>query len=437
MFILEKFLKMSTSNLKKIYVFFREVLPEILEDYTPDSCSMEDGFPSLLRIVSKYKVSFVEIPIEISFAVQFLRFFSEIGEGVPDHLLDELQLMIPLDLIATLLKMPNKWYQLRCELYRYATNIFLVEDLDDTDWAIISDQMISVASKDFDEMGVSIDRSYSSDDKTFYIFDFDQYPGNSIVEGTNNGYRDLIENRRVDLIRSTICTGLVPFLRKFVDSIKLTGSSNEISYLKNVRASLDQDIAKGSRFKALFKQHQTHILNNGNITSRTNDEEQEDEERRAGKPVKGGSLNGENSMEAAFEIKLQIWRKINTKTAPFLNYNNAKKDPTFFVFGDGSNLHELSAVSYYKYTLEYPDPTAPIGQANFNYSRKFNLYEDFMGPAYYDMLAEEDRESLMMLLMGIRAESKAKFNSIMRVLLQILDYEFNSKEDKVKALNVL
>lgn len=58
-------------------------------------------------------------------------------------------------------------------------------------------------------------------------------------------------------------------------------------------------------------------------------------------------------------------------------------DNTFFSFSNVNTRLVLCEVSYYRYSLSFPDRTAPLGAAAFDESHFYDLYSDFMEEDYY------------------------------------------------------
>ena len=57
---------------------------------------------------------------------------------------------------------------------------------------------------------------------------------------------------------------------------------------------------------------------------------------------------------------------------------------------------------------------------------EFNFYEDYMPKSYYENIIHKDLEYLMDNFFGILNYDRAKFNSIINVLLNIVAYEYNT-----------
>lgn len=418
--LLTEFLRISQTARLKITRFFDSTLPKIFTQISLKSQTMKDGFPFLMKIEQGSHPKFISVPIGIIFAVQFLRIMGTLSKFANDEQMLQIQLWIPLNSLFQLLRTGEDWPSLVREIYIYITKIFLNQDTDYLDKIIISTKIVPFACTILEKMNLKIHKLNMSNQKTYFIEDYEPFPDNTIVDNTNTNYKDLNAVNSLILCRSMISEGLVPFLNKFINNLSFSNISAMRKTLLKMLDSLNED-SRTLRFM-MIRHH-----NYGKLPQSLTDLNE----------IERAQIKSEK-IEGAKNLKEKVINKINSKISMNLHHSSIKDSNLFFNYPAENSFEiiELNS-SYYSYHLTYPGKALSKNGVCLPIVKKYHLYREIMSNEYYYSILEEDRENFFIILLGIKAESKLKLDVFIKMMLNVLVYDYNDREHKIIALKIL
>lgn len=415
------------SDKVKITKFFNTILKKVIKKTSYETERLKGRAPLGLKISPEIPTDLVKIPVEISFAIQFLGLISDCSKKLTYSQLIDLQLILPIRIIKKLLiSLNGKWHFLSTELYRFITSIYLIDIIEQDDWVEICSLIIDSTIDTLEETQTL---AYGSKQEKKIVF-FEELRSLCSFEvsyDTNYRFIDYHSSDLESSLRSLIFTGLIKFLNRFMN-LMLEGTVQvDRSFILMFKKKISSnETKKNVLFNTLYKSRKIE-----GFEMKIDDEEglkYELEHNRFARDEDDVNHIEAEVSNMIIDLAITLERRIGSSRRMF------KGDNDFFFSFSVPDMNELLRSSYYSYSIDVPFERGRNIEDVSHYKQLFKFYSDYMGYKYYNDIFEEDKRSFLELFFGLDAQDK---RVIFHMLLSILEYEFNEKSHKMNALMIL
>ena len=379
---------------------------------------------SWTRMLDSENIKVVENPLNITICTRFFRFIADICENKKLKSMQDNQLLISTTDLATLISNSNDWWELKGQLFRFITHVYLQNEMEESDWDIITQIALNtlhlivdyktIIKKYNEKVPETIVEITENRKHIIYIEQNYKFPVTDFVSPNTVDFVQFNSQSYEETIMSCIKNGYIPFLKKYIDMMPSTGSRHEREILTKISKDLKQRV-KGYRSNlfAVFKRdYMPHVREVGPDFAEENFEHDE-------AVIK-------TKIERNRALKKEIKKRLDTFEKKYLTFYQDNPDDLDNNIPVGE-FRELSPSLYYNYWIE------EVGKP----SRLVNLNSNFIDVAFYDRLREEDTMLLVDHLLGLKAANKKKFNSLTNILFQILGDSRDNRKAKQNSLYML
>lgn len=406
-FILQSITEAKDDRKDKVLNFFQSILPNALRSNPRSSRIMQDRVISRLQLQGDTKVQFIEYPVEVVYSIEMLQFLRKVGSSASKKDAVNIQMLLPIEVIANLLSLKHDWFGLTNELLLFLNEIYLNKTIEESDWEAITEIILN-------QIPVIIDRismfSIKEKDlnKSILITLLPDFPNYAICEDTSNLIKNFTSREEYQEVLMCFETGVIPLLKLYTENMITQNQRNDQRTLSRIIRILKP------QSKVL---NMNKLLNLGlkkSLTSVNHSEHQDIIEE----------YKQENADELREELNFLIDYKL-TETRKALKQGNIDQQ-----LGGSPGASNFYPVSYYSFEILQPEM---IDTSDF----EFNFFGELMSPKYYKNLQEFDNELLVERFFVLRYTSESSYYSILKVLLKIVDYDFNQKNNKLEALKLI